>query len=104
LGISCVSCAAYHDFSSHTNPSWIVDSGATNHIASSLTLFQIYHKINLVQINLPNGSSVTSFSGIVQFSPSFVTHDVFYVPDFNFNLLSISKLIYNHCYKIVFFW
>jgi len=79
---------------SPNNISWIIDSRATDHIASSLNLFLHYSKIKPVQIELPNGNVVFShFSGSVQFSPKFVLHDVLYVSDFTFNLLSISKLI-----------
>jgi len=79
---------------SPNNIPWIIDSGATDHIASSLNLFLHYSKIKPVQIKLPNGNFVFShFSGSVQLSPEFVLHDVLYVSDFTFNLLSFSKLI-----------
>ncbi|XP_072064542.1 uncharacterized protein [Arachis hypogaea] len=34
--------------SSHNSGKWILDSGATDHICSSLSYFQIHHKINLI--------------------------------------------------------
>ena len=33
------------------------------------------------------------YSEVVRFSPTFVIHNVLYIPSFNFNLVSISKLI-----------
>ena len=33
---------------------------------------------------------------------TFVIHDVLYVPEFNFNLISISKLIFTLPYSITF--
>ena len=111
LGTSFVLCTLNHVSSnthappahfSHTVP-WIIDSGATDHIASSLNYFQVYSKIKPVNINLPNGALVTAhYSGIVQFSPNFVIHNVLYVPDFNFNLISISKLISTLHYTLIF--
>ena len=81
------------------DPPWIIDSGATDHITSSFAWFQTYSKIKPVHVNLPNGSWVTAlYSGIVRFSSTLVIHNVLYVPNFNFNLISISKLISDlHC-------
>ena len=81
------------------DPPWIIDSGATDHITSSFAWFQTYSKTKPIHVSLPNGCSVTTFySGVVKFSPTLVIHNVLYVPNFNFNLISISKLISNlHC-------
>ena len=38
--------------------SWIIDSGATDHICSSLSYFTSYHQINLISVKLPNGNQV----------------------------------------------
>jgi len=38
--------------------SWILDSGATDHIYSSLTHFTSYHQINPISVKLPNGNQV----------------------------------------------
>lgn len=47
-----------------------------------------------IHIKLCNGASVTfHYSGTIHFSPIFVIHDVLYVSEFNFNLISISRLI-----------
>jgi len=43
------------------------------------------------------------FSKTMQFFPTFVIHNGFYVPDFKSNCFSISKLISNICYNF-FFW
>ena len=102
IGNSFILSTKYHvPINTHTQPSiyshnspWIIDSGATDHITSSLNWFQAYFKIKPINVNLPNGSSVTAqYSGIVQISPNFVLHNVLFVPNFNFNLISISKLI-----------
>ncbi|WVZ08254.1 hypothetical protein V8G54_021600 [Vigna mungo] len=119
LGISFVFCTTsftqphvHHCLSNtHTIPvtnsqnktPWIIDSGATDHIASSLDSFFNYSKIKLVQINLPNGTVVFAhILGFVQLSPNFIIHNVLFVPNFNFNLLSISKLILSKKYSVTF--
>ena len=86
----------------HSVP-WIIDSGATNHIASSLKCFSSYSKINPIQINLPNKSIVTAYiSGTIIFSPNFILHDVLFVLEFHFNLLSTSKLLKTRKFTLIF--
>jgi len=74
--------------------SWIIDSGATDHICSSITYFTSYHQIDHIYVKLPNGNQV-----IVNYSRSFflnqnhVINNVLYIPCFTFNLLSVTKLI-----------
>ena len=84
--------------SPHNNP-FILDLGAPNHVTSSFTWFQTYSKIKAISVNFPNSSSITSYySGVVRSSSSFVIHNILYVPKFNFNLVSISKLVSSlHC-------
>jgi len=43
---------------------WILDSGATDHICSSLTHFTPYHQINHISVKLPNGNQdIANYSG-----------------------------------------
>ena len=46
-----------HSQKSHTS-SWIIDSGATDHVASSLHWLKTHSKIYLVVIHLPNGTTI----------------------------------------------
>jgi len=88
-----------HLITAHTSypsngTSWIIDSGATDHITCSFDNFQNFSKIKPIHINLPNGSVVIAhLSGTVQLSSQLIIRDVLYVPNFKFNLLSISKLL-----------
>lgn len=41
-----------------TSPFWIIDSGANDHVCSSLHWFSSYHQIQHVSVFLPNGSIV----------------------------------------------
>jgi len=75
--------------------SWILDSGATDHICSSLNHFTSYHQINPIYVKLPNGNQVISNYSICVFvNQNHVIDNVLYIPSFTFNLLSVAKLIY----------
>ena len=55
--------------------------------------FSSYHKIKPIQIKLPNGSQVEAhIRGTILFSPTFILFNVLYVPNFNYNLVSVSQL------------
>ena len=88
--------------SSHTAP-WIIDSGATDHITCSLDCFYTYSTIAPAKIHLPNGSTIQAhISGNIKFTPDFIIHNVLFVPDFSFKLLSIPKLLYTFPCRIIF--
>ncbi|XP_058774998.1 uncharacterized protein LOC131649251 [Vicia villosa] len=86
--VSTVSCSTYvkPDF-------WILDSGANDHVCSSLQMFSCYHKIKPINVCLPNGSVVLAkHAGTIQFSPHLQLHNVLFTPEFSLNLVSVSKL------------
>lgn len=84
--------------------SWIVDSGASQHIYSNANLFIRIKPIKHGTVCLSNGTHITiSMSGDIQLCSSLVLKDVLFVPQFNCNLLSISALIKN-TYLIVSFF
>jgi len=84
--------------------SWILDSDVTDHICLSLTHFTSYHQINPISVKLPNGNQViTNYSGNVFIDQDHVLDNVLYIPDFTFNLLSVTKLIDNLCCVIIFY-
>ena len=76
--------------------SWIIDSGATDHICSSLSHFTSYHQINPISVKLRNGNQVfANYSGSVFINQDHVLDNVLYIPNFTFNILSVAKLIDN---------
>lgn len=82
---------------------WIIDSGATDHISSSLTNFISYKEIQPIVVNLPNGTKVTATcAGTVKFHTNFILKDVLYIPNFAYNLISIYRLISDLKCKIEF--
>lgn len=97
-GNSGIICATLHAYSFNIN-SWVLDSGATDHVCFSKTNFQCLKQIRPILVKLPNGSQIqTNLAGTIHFSDQVYLTDVLYIPSFTFNLISVSKLIVNlHC-------
>jgi len=78
-GINTVISCSIHAPNNH----WIIDSGANEHICSSLHLLHSFHKIKPMHVTLPNGSTViVNYAGTAVFSPSFHITNVLYSPHF----------------------
>ena len=88
----------------HTLNTWILDSGATDHVSASLDLFKSYTQLNPpTVVRLPNGHHVTAtHSGDICISDSIILSTVLYVPSFSFNMISISKLVSTNSCKLIF--
>ncbi|KAL5832087.1 hypothetical protein ACOSQ4_017441 [Xanthoceras sorbifolium] len=87
-GISTPFCSSFSKQQTDLNH-WIIDSGATNHIATSI--------INTTplssQVALPNGSySKIIGIGSIQLSNHLHIKDILCTPSFHVNLLSVSQL------------
>ncbi|XP_071714667.1 uncharacterized protein [Rutidosis leptorrhynchoides] len=79
---------------SHLTNAWVIDSGATDHVSTSLNLMHnIQHYSKPIYVTLPNGhnTKVTQY-GSVNINSAITIHDVFYIPSFSYNLLSVSKM------------
>jgi len=73
--------------------SWILDSGATDHISSDPTLFFHSNTSRMPSVNLPTGSSVPiNFTGTILFNKNITLDNVLHEPSFRLNLMSASKL------------
>lgn len=86
--------------------SWILDSGANAHITGTSSVLQnpkpCESSTNLVI--LPNGNSTSIIStGSVQISASCTLQNVLLVPDFQFNLISISQFTKDQNCCVVFY-
>ncbi|CAM8929156.1 unnamed protein product [Rhodiola kirilowii] len=90
-----------HSIAKH---SWIVDSGATDHfICDKSLLFNVYDLPKKYHISLPDGNTiVVSSAGTYQLRPDLVLFDVLYTPAFKYNLLSVSKLVKDSLYSVIF--
>lgn len=58
--------------------SWIINSGASDHICASLKSFQSFNEIKPISIRLPNGQfSIAKYLGTVILAPDFCIKTVF---------------------------
>lgn len=80
-----------------TSSTWILDSGASDHICFSQELLSELHNLsNQLTISLPNGQiEYITHICTVSLSPEIILIMVLYVHQFKFNLLSISKLTHH---------
>ncbi|XP_019442317.1 PREDICTED: uncharacterized protein LOC109347040 [Lupinus angustifolius] len=82
---------------------WILDMGATDHVCYSLSRFQSFKQITPISIKLPNGENLNAhYSGTVVISSQLYLNNVLCLPSFNFNLISVSKLIKSLPYRLIF--
>ncbi|XP_052622581.1 retrovirus-related Pol polyprotein from transposon RE2 isoform X2 [Lactuca sativa] len=84
---------------------WIVDSGANQHMIASESL--LHDTVDVSKLDLlvchPNGTSAKIEKiGNMNLSNSLTLFDVFVVPDFNVNLLSVHKVCKDSNCKVVF--
>ena len=87
--LHCRSCQIAHNSSidsAFTKP-WILDNGATDHIASNSQLFAHTSSSFIPNVNLPIGSTATiSYMGTIKFNDNITLKDVLVcVPSFNLN-------------------
>jgi hypothetical protein len=83
--------------------SFILDTGATDHVCHSLHFFQFIKRIKPINIKLPNGSLVQAcHAGSISFDQNFHLSDVLYIPEFSFNLISVPKLTHTLVCHLLF--
>jgi len=75
--------------------SWIVDTGASDHMTYNSHFFTSLKPLPTpIHITLTDGSHKTVIqSGFVALGPNLTLHNVLFVPDFKFSLISVSKLL-----------
>lgn len=83
---------------------WLIDSGATCHIAVHKHLFTTFELLRIHQsIFLPNGSSCEpKFVGTILINPAITLTYVYYIPSFKFNLISVSALSRHNNFSLIF--
>ncbi|KAL2238289.1 UNVERIFIED_CONTAM: hypothetical protein Sindi_1020600 [Sesamum indicum] len=81
-----------------------IDSGASTHMCMNRSLFKSLQPLkNKSFIKLPNGSSCeVEHAGNIDISQHIILEDVLYVPVFNYNLLSVSKLCASGHLSVIF--
>lgn len=85
--------------SSTDDRSWLLDTGASNHVTGNLALLSHVTNISPCPIGLPDGrQSSSTKQGQVQLSRHLVLNNVLYEPGLNCNLISVTHLIDDmHC-------
>ncbi|KAG5616996.1 hypothetical protein H5410_016820 [Solanum commersonii] len=84
--------------------SWILDSGASEHMTSDINLlFNITMLPKPVYVNLPNSTrALVLQSGSVHLLPSLTLKNVMFAPSFNYNLLSVYRLCFQFNSILIF--
>lgn len=82
---------------------WLLDTGATHHVCCSSTLFNTLTPLNNAYITLPNSNKVIIQSiGTVILTPTITLTSMFFVPDFSYNLISVSALTTSNSCQVSF--
>ena len=78
---------------------WVIDSGATNHISHQRSVCKTFKFLPNTNVTLPNGVLVNIVGiGNIDLGSNLSLTDVLYIPQFKFNLLSVSCLTKRmHC-------
>ena len=92
--------------SEHSNM-WIIDTGATNHMVSSLNMLNkdTVHELEVSKpVYLPNGTTTqVSHLGSCSLSPRRFISNVLHIPEFKYNLLSVSQITKELGCSVTFF-
>lgn len=73
---------------------WIVDSSATSHVCSGLSLFTEFKAVENLTVTLSNGTTAPIMhKGIVKLTPKMSLHHVLHIPSFKFNLISVGSML-----------
>ncbi|VFQ88089.1 unnamed protein product [Cuscuta campestris] len=83
---------------------WIIDTGASDHMTPFENILCDVHNLpNPITVTLPDGTHKTvTKAGKVKLSLDLVLMDVLYMPDFQFSLISVSKVIDTQRVSVVF--
>lgn len=84
---------------------WIIDSGASDHMCNSLLHLHNIRNIkgHTHEITIPDGSKVkVSQLGDIQITPQLMLTNVLFVPQFRFNLISVPKLCKDNNVHVLF--
>ncbi|XP_027345097.1 uncharacterized protein LOC113857424 [Abrus precatorius] len=81
-------------FQSNNASTWIIDSGAIDHIYFDKSLFFIFRSLSFpISVKLPNGSyAIATHSGNVPITSYLTLLDVLFLLEFSVNLISAPKL------------
>ncbi|GJT82006.1 cysteine-rich receptor-like protein kinase 8 [Tanacetum coccineum] len=83
---------------------WVIDSGATDHVCISLSLMHNITKLHTpITVFLPNGHiTQVTYTGSVRLTQSLIIDNIFYIPTFTYNLISISRILHKTVHSVTF--
>ena len=88
----------------HSTRLWIVDSRASRHICSHASMFISFKPVWNFTVTLPNNDSIAfRLYGDVRIASHFILKDVLFVPQFKYNLISISSFTATSGLTVIFF-
>lgn len=84
--------------------SWICDSGATQHMSGNIHLFyNLHNPHDTKNVIIPSGEVCkTEKIGDIKISQNIILKDVYFIPSFKINLLSIHKLTKDTNINVIF--
>lgn len=86
-----------------SSETWIIDSGATHHVAHDKNLFLDLTDSVSTSVTLPTGLGIKIVGiGTIRLHDSLILRNVLYLPDFRLNLLSVSQLTKDLGYRVMF--
>lgn len=75
-----------------SSDSWVIDSGATHHVCHNRSLFTTIKPLLNTFVTLPTGNLVSIIGlGPITLSDNITLQNVLFIPQFRFNLLSVSS-------------
>ena len=88
-----------------SSSTWVIDSGATDHMTGNSSLFTTFqsHPSTSIVILADGSTSCALGSWTIHLTPLITLTSVPSLPNFSFNLISASKLTRTHNYSISFF-
>ena len=99
---TCLPVSVNPKFSSPTI--WIVDSGAPKHIYANAYAFLSMKPVHNCTVTFPNQTSIhVHFIGNIRLNSHLILIDVLFIPQFQFNLLSVSALTTSSPLMFTFF-
>ncbi|XP_075490977.1 uncharacterized protein LOC142529351 [Primulina tabacum] len=103
LGVASANMAGN---SSYSGSSWIIDTGANDHMVGHHTMLRnsLPYADAMGSIQLPNGHTTTiTHVGPVDINNTITLDHVLFVPDFQHNLLSVSQFTKHHHCCVTFY-
>lgn len=82
---------------------WVIDSGASSHICCNQTLFVNLRPAMNTIVTLPDQKKFSvKYVGDVEIGDDFILNNVLYIPEFSYNLLSVSALLKDSRFSVNF--